>query len=58
MWEQTADVLLLLSWEDSFYSLIELSQFHLLNEGGGGGAVCPFRGIKLTHIETWGGGGV
>lgn len=35
MWEQTADVLLLLSWEDSFYSLIELSQFHLLNEGGG-----------------------
>ena len=42
-----------LSWEAHFYSLIELSQFHLVNEGVGGSL--PFRQLQANnHIETWG----
>ena len=44
----------LLSREEHFYSLIELSQFHLFNERVDGGAL-PFQGLQANnHIETWG----
>lgn len=46
----------LLSWEENFYSLIQLSQFHLVNEGVRGGSL-PFQEHQAhNHVETWGGG--
>lgn len=45
--------------EDHFYSLIQLSQFHLVNEGVGsrGGGGLPFRLLRANnHIETRGRG--